>query len=88
MELSDKFDPHQALLLAEKVMFHNCLIAMHPKTKHADLLSMHNVKVYLQNAFVTQLDKLKADIMVSTGTRHKICFLLNRLLGRVLLERF
>jgi hypothetical protein len=77
MELSDKFDPHQALLLAEKAMFCNCLIAMHPKTKHANLLSMHNIKVYLWNVFVTQLDKLKADIMMSTGTRHKIYLLLN-----------
>src|SRR6266704_3362452 len=88
MELSDIFAPHQALLLAEKVTFCNCLIAMHPKTKHANLPSMHDVKVYLRNAFVAQLDKLKADIMVSTGTRHKICLLLSRLSGRVLLERF
>ncbi|KAM6491740.1 hypothetical protein JOM56_012780, partial [Amanita muscaria] len=48
----------QALMLADKATFQNCLMAMRPKTRSADLPSTYDVKIYLNNAFVKHLEQL------------------------------
>ncbi|KAG6906426.1 hypothetical protein DXG01_014018 [Tephrocybe rancida] len=58
---------NQALILADKISFRNCLTSMRPKSKSADLPSTHDVSVYIHNAFVMTLDKLKADIEKAPG---------------------
>jgi hypothetical protein len=55
----------QALLLADKPTFRNCLVAMRPTTKSADLPSSYDIKIYLNNAFVNHLEQLTNDIKVS-----------------------
>ncbi|RDB23358.1 putative AC transposase [Hypsizygus marmoreus] len=57
----------QALALANKAVFHNCLVTMRPKTTKADLPSTHNVVVHLHNQFVEWLKQLKADILKAPG---------------------
>ncbi|KAF8494888.1 hypothetical protein F5888DRAFT_1567472, partial [Russula emetica] len=49
----------QALALAEKPLFRNCLVAMRPKTTRKDLPSRHNIEVYIHNEFVDWLKTLK-----------------------------
>ncbi|KAF8486561.1 hypothetical protein F5888DRAFT_1597150, partial [Russula emetica] len=49
----------QALALAEKPLFRNCLVAMRPKTTQKDLLSRHDIEVYIHNEFVDWLKTLK-----------------------------
>jgi hypothetical protein len=41
----------QALAVAEKPMFRNCLIAMRPRTNRRDLPSTHDIGVYIHNEF-------------------------------------
>ncbi|KAG6912062.1 hypothetical protein DXG01_001096, partial [Tephrocybe rancida] len=53
---------NQALMLADKITFCNCLTAMRPQTKLIDLPTAHDVGVYLHNAFVSEMNKLKAAI--------------------------
>jgi len=55
----------QALAVANKKTFRNCLVAMRPKATKANLLSSHNVTVYIHNQFSNWLKQLKADIIVS-----------------------
>jgi hypothetical protein len=55
----------QALALAEKPIFRNCLVAMRPKTMRKDLPSRHDIEVYIHNEFVAWLKSLKNDILVS-----------------------
>jgi hypothetical protein len=55
----------QALMLADKPTFRNCLVIMRPKTKMGDLPSTHDVRAYLRNVFVQHLNQLKQDIEVS-----------------------
>jgi hypothetical protein len=59
----------QALAIAGKVMFCNCLVAMRPKAGSVDLPTTHDVTVYIHNKFVKWLRKLKDDITVSNLTR-------------------
>ncbi|KAG6904864.1 hypothetical protein DXG01_006651, partial [Tephrocybe rancida] len=58
---------NQALMLADKISFKNCLTSMRPKLKSADLPSAHDIRVYIHNAFVDTLNKLKADIEKGPG---------------------
>ena len=55
----------QALALAEKPIFRNCLVAMRPKTTRKDLPSRHDIEVYIHNEFVDWLKTLKNEIIVS-----------------------
>jgi len=55
----------QALALAEKPIFRNCLVAMRPKTTRKDLPSRHDIEVYIHNEFVDWLKMLKTEIIVS-----------------------
>ena len=54
----------QPLLLTNKATFRNCLVVMRPLTKASDLPSTHETRLYLHNAFVQRLKKLKQDIEV------------------------
>ncbi|KAH9014795.1 hypothetical protein EDB83DRAFT_2181432, partial [Lactarius deliciosus] len=54
----------QALILADKATFRNCLVIMRPKTKQADLPSAYDVKVYIKNTFIIHLKQLNNDIVV------------------------
>lgn len=58
----------QALALAEKPIFRNCLVAMRPKTTRRDLPSRHDIEVYIHNEFAAWLKTLKDDILVSNKT--------------------
>jgi hypothetical protein len=51
-------------MLTNKTTFRNCLVVMRPKTKVADLPSVNDIRIFLHNAFVQRLDKLKQDIQV------------------------
>ncbi len=62
----------QALALAEKPVFRNCLVVMRPKTTRKDLPSRHDIEVYIHNEFVDWLKTLKSEILVSK----KILFML------------
>ncbi|KAF8059787.1 hypothetical protein FPV67DRAFT_1424758, partial [Lyophyllum atratum] len=57
----------QALLLADKASFRNCLVSMRPQAKRADLPSSHDVRNFIHKAFVDRLKQLKKDIEVSNG---------------------
>jgi hypothetical protein len=54
----------QALMLADKASFRNCLVAMRPQTKASELPSAHGVKVHIHNQFVLRLEDLKIQIQV------------------------
>ncbi|KAI0061781.1 hypothetical protein BV25DRAFT_1769205, partial [Artomyces pyxidatus] len=54
----------QALALANKASFRNCLVAMRPRSITADLPSTHNVCAYLHNEFTKILARYRADIEV------------------------
>jgi hypothetical protein len=54
----------QALSLAGKATFRNCLVAMRPRTTTADIPSTHDVTVFIHNQFADLLDKLKDQISV------------------------
>ena len=55
----------QALTVANKATFRNCLVAMRPKTLRVDLPSTHEVTMYIHNKFIMWLKELKTDIEVS-----------------------
>jgi len=55
----------QALAVAGKTTFYNCLVAMRPKAGTLDLPSTHDITTYIHNEFVEWLTKLKVDITVS-----------------------
>jgi hypothetical protein len=55
----------QSLILADKVLFRNCLVAMRPNAIKADLPSMHDVTTLMQNSFIDFMEALKARINVS-----------------------
>ena len=63
---------NQALVLTEKAIFRNCLVAMRPKTTRKDLPSRHDIKVYIHNEFVRWLNTLKTEILVSNGFSFKL----------------
>ena len=58
----------QALALAKKLIFCNCLVTMRPKTTQKDLPSRHDIEVYIHNKFVAWLKTLKDNILVSNKT--------------------
>jgi hypothetical protein len=58
----------QALTVAKKSVFYNCLIVIRPRTTHRDLPSRHDLEVYIHNEFVECLEKLKCEIIVSNVT--------------------
>ncbi|KAM6504366.1 hypothetical protein JOM56_001309, partial [Amanita muscaria] len=47
-----------ALMFADKNTFHNCLVVMRPKTRSAELPSINDVRGYLRNTFVNQIEQL------------------------------
>ena len=51
-------------MLTNKPTFQNCLVVMRPNMKVVDLPSVNNVRIFLHNAFIQCLDKLKQDIQV------------------------
>ncbi|KAF8882597.1 hypothetical protein BD779DRAFT_1406222, partial [Infundibulicybe gibba] len=54
----------QALAVADKTTFRNCLVAMCPEATKADVPSAHDVKIYINNSFVQHLINLKTVIKV------------------------
>ena len=62
----------QALAIAEKPIFRNCLVAMRPKTTRKDLPSRHDIEVYIHNEFVDWLKTLKTEILVSNETLFRL----------------
>ncbi len=63
----------QALALAEKPSFWNCLVAMRPKTMRKDLPTRHNIEIYIHNEFMDWLKTLKSEILVSSLFLQVIC---------------
>ena len=55
----------KALAIAGKDLFRNCLVVMKPKAVCNDMLSTHNVMMYIHNRFVIWLNEVKSDILVS-----------------------
>lgn len=55
----------QALMLADKVSFRNCLVVMRPATTSAELPSAYDIRNYLKNTFIQHLEQLRSDIKVS-----------------------
>ncbi|KAF5378162.1 hypothetical protein D9615_007596 [Tricholomella constricta] len=56
----------QALLLADKASFRNCLVSMRPEARRADLPSSHEVRAFIHN-FVERLNDLKRNIEKAPG---------------------
>lgn len=56
--------PPQAIALAEKAAFKNCLVAMRPKTKNCELPSRHDVEIHIKNQFTSLISDLKQSITV------------------------
>jgi hypothetical protein len=56
--------PPQAIALAEKAAFKNCLVAMRPKMKNCELPSRHDVEIHIQNQFTSLISDLKKSITV------------------------
>lgn len=54
----------QALAVIEKPVFHNCLVAMWPKTSQNDLPSTCDLVAYIHNEFAAWIKKLKDEILV------------------------
>ncbi|KAF8890902.1 hypothetical protein BD779DRAFT_1395385, partial [Infundibulicybe gibba] len=52
----------QSLVLADKVLFRNCLVATRPAAVNADIPTTHGVRTHLHNAFVHHLTTLKEAI--------------------------
>ena len=55
----------QSLAVANKAVFHNCLVGMRPKSTQKDMPSTHDVSMYIHNKFVCRLEELKHNIIVS-----------------------
>jgi hypothetical protein len=55
-------------MLADKVSFRNCLVAMRPHTKRSELPSAHDVKAYIHNQYIAHLEDLKKQIQVRITT--------------------
>lgn len=53
-------------MLVGKSVFRNVLVGMRPKTRDEDLPSVHDVTVFIHNAFVKRIDALKRDVEVCT----------------------
>lgn len=64
----DVAEVSQALAVANKKTFKNCLVVMRPKATNADLPTTHDVTVYVHNQFVNWLKELKEQITVSIRT--------------------
>ena len=58
-------EPIKSIAMANKALFHDCLVSMRPKSITKDILSTHNVTTYIHNQFVEQLEESKGDILVS-----------------------
>jgi hypothetical protein len=58
----------QALAVANKTTFKNCLVAMRPRATKSDIPTTHDVTVYIHNQFANWLKELKGDIIVSIRT--------------------
>jgi hypothetical protein len=56
--------PLQAIVLAEKAAFKNCLVTMRPKTKNCKLPSRHDVEIHIRNQFTSLISDLKKSITV------------------------
>ena len=47
------------MAVTDKMTFWNCLVAMRLKTQPKELLSTHDVLLYVHNQFVKHLEELK-----------------------------
>lgn len=65
MMISNSCMALQSLCMANKAIFRNCLIAMHPTATNADLPSTHNVVTYVHKEFISFFTTLKTRINVS-----------------------
>jgi hypothetical protein len=54
----------QALSLADKATFRNCMVAMRPRTTATDLPSTHDVTIFIHNQFISLVKTLKEEILV------------------------
>jgi hypothetical protein len=75
-----------SLAVANHIAFHNCMISMRPKSTNHDLSSCHDVTTYIHNAFIQQLESIKADILVSNpllDKRGSYSFYLQSAPGRI-----
>ncbi|RDB23356.1 Zinc finger BED domain-containing protein DAYSLEEPER [Hypsizygus marmoreus] len=57
----------QAISLADKASFRNCLVVMRPKSTTKDLPSAHDVNTHLHNEFVRHLKCVKEAICAAPG---------------------
>ena len=55
----------QSLIMANKTLFRNCLVAMCPSSTSANLPSKHDVCTYIHNEFIDFFNDIKARINVS-----------------------
>ena len=55
----------QSLIMANKTLFRNCLVAMRPSSMSANLPSKHDVCTYIHNEFIDFFNDIKARINVS-----------------------
>ncbi|KAF8465456.1 hypothetical protein DFH94DRAFT_639749, partial [Russula ochroleuca] len=58
---------NQAFSVANNKLFRNCLVLMRPKTRSSDVLSSHDVGVYIHNECIKWLKQLKEEITVSSN---------------------
>ena len=54
----------QSFAVANKAIFHNCLVAMQPATTNMDLPSAHDISTFIHNSFIKFFDKLRVTIQV------------------------
>ncbi|GLB40087.1 hypothetical protein LshimejAT787_0705970 [Lyophyllum shimeji] len=57
----------QALALADKALFRNCLVSMRPKSTSKDLPSTYDVGVFLHNEFIEHLKIVRESITTAPG---------------------
>ncbi|KAM6500773.1 hypothetical protein JOM56_003787, partial [Amanita muscaria] len=50
---------NQALAVADKVTFRNCLVTMRPRTTKNDLPSTHEIATHIHNKFVKWMTQLR-----------------------------
>jgi hypothetical protein len=55
----------QSLAVTNKIVFHNCLVAMWPKSTKLDMPTTHNILNHLYNKFIQWLQDISTAIEVS-----------------------
>ncbi|KAH9987235.1 hypothetical protein BJV74DRAFT_774163, partial [Russula compacta] len=75
---------NQAIIIANKAQFQNCLVSMWLNTHKADLPTAYDMSLYIHNTFINHLQKLEEEIQVIDQTH---LTKLDRLLYRMHQER-